>query len=193
MIVCCLVLAGCLKANSEIGFFEEENVFDLRKDEKAFEWFLDNICTAVMGVAKAEQQKTMVKPSEWMTAGIEAFSLLCYQNYLEMVRSQVDNQETPVPPKWTADGRGRKRNQGWDKSGIARYNQLRSIVQADRDSTRGKTTEAKYLEKKRKDSEALEERKLKRKRDALEARERDLTLAEDDFSDDDDDNSVAAD
>jgi len=62
-------------------------VFDLRKDEKAFEWSVDNIFTAVVGVAKAEQQKTMVKPSEWMTAGLEAFSILCYQNYLEMVRT----------------------------------------------------------------------------------------------------------
>jgi len=144
----CLILTGCLKANSGNGCYDEDDVLDLRKNEKAFEWFVDNICTAVVGVAKAEQRKTMEKPSQWMTAGIEAFSLLCYQNYFDMVKSQVDNQETPIPPKWTADGRGRKRNQGWDKAGITRYNQLRAIIQADRDSTRGKATEERYLEKK---------------------------------------------
>lgn len=162
------------------GTFSIERVRKLRKDEQAFAWFLDTICVAVVGQKKAELDRTIHAPTKWLTTGLEAFSLLCLENYFEMVLSQVENDQT-VPPKWTADGRGRQRNQGWSVAGIQRYNEIRTSVVADRASAHCAEVETKYLDRRREILEDKLERKLKRKRDRLNEREKGLEDAQDDF------------
>jgi hypothetical protein len=88
-------------------------------------------------VKEATKKKTIELPSKWLTVQLEAFSILCMENYMEMVTDQIDNKVNPRGPRWTADGRGKAKNQGWDKDGILRYNELVKIV---RTSRRGRLT-----------------------------------------------------
>ena len=92
----------------------------------------------------------------------------------------MENPRTTKRPLWTADGRGRRKNQGWDPEGIKRYNQLVELVRENR--AMWPKAEENYLRKKREEKQVLETNKLKRKREAQEERERNLQSAMDDFS-----------
>jgi hypothetical protein len=161
--------------------FDIGRVLLLRQDQTAFEWFLDHVCSAVLGVKEAGKKKTLDPPSVWLTPQLEAFSILCMENYVDMVRDQIENKTNPRPPRWTADGRGKAKNQGWDKEGIVRYNELVKIVKASRESDT--FAEANYLKAKRSEKAAGESRRLKRKLDVLAEREKGLEAADDGFSD----------
>lgn len=152
----------------------------LREDRDAFHWFLDHICSVVVGAYHAEKVKSMHLPREWLSGTLEAFSLLCLENYYELIKAQVENSRTTKRPLWTADGRGRRKNQGWDPEGIKRYNQLVELVRENR--AMWPKAEENYLRKKREEKQVLETNKLKRKREAQEERERNLQSAMDDFS-----------
>ncbi len=65
----------------------------LRQDRDAFHWFLDNICTAIVGACYAARVKSLQAPRGWLLRSLEAFSLLCMENYLDMVLGQVKEQE----------------------------------------------------------------------------------------------------
>jgi hypothetical protein len=158
-----------------------DRVRKLREDQGAFEWFLDNICAAVCGVKDTARRKSMEVPSKWMTVQLEAFSLLCLENYNDMLYNQVNNSLTPRQPKWTADGRGRAKNKGWAKEGITRFNELVAMVREDR--LTGQPAEKKYMDDKHSEWNKKTSRKLKRKLDALARREANLEEAEDGFSD----------
>jgi hypothetical protein len=94
------------------------------------------------------QKKAMEKPSDWMTVQLEAFSLLCLENYNEMLDDRVNNVSNPRQPKWTADGRGKAKNKGWAKEGITRFSDLVRLVKEDRGRT-GDGAEEAYLVEKR--------------------------------------------
>jgi hypothetical protein len=174
-------LEGCKELRNQRGMMCLDDVRKLRSDASAFEWFLDNICTPVCGTKEMSKKKTMVVPSKWMTVQLEAFSLLCFENYDDMTDDQVNNAIHPRQPKWTADGRGKAKNKGWAKEGITRFNELVKMVQDDRKS--GQKEEENYLKKKKEERDASTTRRLKRKLDALEEREKGLAQANDGFSD----------
>ena len=138
-----------------------------RKEEKSFHWFLDEIASVVVGSHIVEQVKSVELPSEWLTPSLEAFCLLCVENYFHMIQSKIQ-KDNSVRAKWTADGRGSKKNQGWKQEGIQRYNELLKQV-------RKKEERMKYeCEKLRKRQEA-----------GIVGRQR-LLAAGDDFSSDSD-------
>ena len=81
---------------------------------------------------------------------------------------------------WTADGRGKSKNQGWDQAGIRRYNQLCTLVKLDREKY--PIEDEVYLKNKQDERQQLEMERLRRKQDATESREHGLEAAMDDFS-----------
>jgi hypothetical protein len=175
------------------GYIEEhgvdsinlERVLEGRKNRETFHWFLDHIAATVVSARVVEQVKCIKRPSEWLSRSLEAFSLLCLENYYEMTRQQILNKESrdKYQPLWTADGRGKLKNQGWDQAGIRRYNVLCEMVKVDREKYQ--IEDEVYLTKKQEERQNLEMSRLKRRQDRTETREQGLEAAADDFSSDD--------
>jgi hypothetical protein len=160
-------------------------VLKLREERESWHWFVDNIASAVVGMSVADNMKYTQQPREWVSRSLEAFALLCLENYLEMVKSEVRKDMVKEQPRWTKDARGKRKNQGWEQAGIRRYNQLVELVKENRE--RYSQEDEYYLLQKRKEKEELELKKLRKKREALDWRERGLEQALDDFSSDSDD------
>ena len=160
-----------------------ERVLEGRRNRDTFHWFLDHIASAVVNVRAAEQVKSIKRPSEWLSRSLEAFSLLCLQNYFVMTKNQVENNEFggKYQAIWTADGRGKQKNQGWSQEGIRRYNELCQAVKIDREKYQNEDDV--YLTAKQQERQRREMEKLKRRQDRTDLREQGLEAAEDDFSD----------
>lgn len=157
-----------------------------RRNRDTFHWFLDNIASAVVSARVVEQVKSIKSPSEWLTRSLEAFSLVCVENFFEMTRKQVMNKDLRgnYQALYTADGRGKQKNQGWSQEGIRRYNVLCKQVKMDRE--RFPIEDEIYLNTKQQERQSMEMEKLKRMQDRTETRERGLEAAENDFSSDED-------
>lgn len=151
-----------------------ERVLEGRKNRDSFHWFLDHIASTVVSTRVAEQVKCIKRPSEWLTRSLEAFSLLCLENYYEMTRKQIMNKDTrdKYQALWTSDGRGKLKNQGWDQAGIRRYNALCEMVKVDREKY--EIEDRIYLSAKQDERLKMEMSKLKRKQDRTETREQGL-------------------
>jgi hypothetical protein len=141
---------------------------------------MDEIASVVVGTSRAEQMKYTKPPHEWLTPSLEAFALVCLENCFERVRSQVLGEDRPASSKWTADGRGAKRNQGWHQDGICRYNSLLEQVRVDRMNF--PKEEDVYLSKKQEEKRQRENDRLKKRQEAVTGRETGLVAAMDDFS-----------
>ena len=76
--------------------------------------------------------------------------------------------------------KGQEKNQGWAQQGIRRYNQLVELVKMNRDLF--PEEDGIYLKRKREQRQEVQTMKLRRIQEALEIRERDLEIAEDDLS-----------
>lgn len=161
-----------------------KRVLQMRKDREAFHWFLDHVASAVVGTTSTEQVKYVKLPREWLSRSLEAFCLLCLENFFDMVKSQALDSRISTSPLWTKDGRGKRKNQGWEQDGIRRYNVLLQLVKENREEY--SEEDEIYLRAKREEKEKSQMSKLKRKREALENRERNLEAADDDFSSDSD-------
>jgi hypothetical protein len=151
-----------------------------RSERESFHWFLDEIGSVVVGNNIVEHQKCVKVPSEWLSPSLEAFGLLCVENYFDMIQSKVRKDEVTLQGKWTADGRGSKKNQGWKQEGIRRYNELLERVRLDRREF-AKEDEL-YLKLKQQERMNNECEKLRRKQEADVGRVPTLLAAEDDFS-----------
>lgn len=159
-----------------------QRVLEGRRNRETFHWFLDHIASAIIGTRLVDQVKSIKSPSEWLTRSLEAFSLLCLENFFEMTRNQVlhkDSRQT-YQALWTADGRGKQKNQGWSPEGIRRYNVLCRAVEVDRENYR--IEDEVYLNTKRQEQQTAEKERLKRREERTEIREQGLEAADDDFS-----------
>ena len=159
-----------------------QRVLEGRRNRDTFHWFLDNIASAVVNVRVAEQVKSIKRPCEWLSRSLESFSLLCLENYFEMTRNQVLHKDftSKYQALWTADGRGKQKNQGWSQEGIRRYNVLCKAVQLDRGHYR--IEDDVYMNAKLEERQSKEMEKLKRRQDRTDKREQGLEAAVDDFS-----------
>jgi hypothetical protein len=153
-----------------------------RRERAEFHWFLDEIASVAVGGSIADQVKCVKLPSEWLSPSLEAFCLLCVENYLEHIQSKVRNDEPPIRAKWTADGRGSKKNQGWKQEGIQQYNILLEHVRSDRVAY-PKEDEV-YLRMKQEETTKWECEKLRKRQEAGAGKQNELLAAEDDFSSD---------
>ena len=149
-----------------------------RKNRDAFYWFLDEIATVVVGSVAVERVNCTKLPVEWLTPSLEAFSLLCVDNFFERIRSQVKNEDPVARAKWT-EGRGCKKFQGWNEAGIVRYNELLDNVRNDRKALQ-KVDEG-YMKQKKEERMCFESEKLKRRQETG-AKDDTIITANDDFS-----------
>ena len=157
-------------------------VLEGRRHRDTFHWYLDNIASAVVSTRVADQVKSIKRPSEWLTRSLEAFGLVCLENFFEMTRKQIMNRDSREKYQglWTADGRGKLKNQGWDQAGIKRYNALCEAVKRDREVYH--IEDDVYLQAKQEEKQNLEMNRLKKMQDRTESREEGLEAAVDDFS-----------
>lgn len=177
-----------------VGYFEDngvdsinlQRVLEGRRNRDTFHWFLDNIASAVVSTRVVDQVKSIKSPSDWLTRSLEAFSLVCVENFYEMTRNQVINKDSRARYQalWTADGRGKQKNQGWSPEGIRRYNELCRKVRIDRE--RYQIEDEIYLNSKQQERQQMEMDKLKRRQEKTDMREQGLEAADNDFSSDSD-------
>ena len=153
-----------------------------RENEDTFYWFLDEIAPVVVGTSVFEQVKCEKLPSACLTHSLEAFTLLCLENSFDMVKSEVKEERVKAKQKYTANGRGSKKNQGWSQLGICRYNEL--LQQVRRDRVTYQRVDEQYLRRKQKERMDYEHEKLRRREEANGSKESGLVAAEDDFSSD---------
>lgn len=101
-----------------------------------------------------------------------------------MTRKQILNTDSreKYQALWTADGRGKLKNQGWDQAGIRRYNELCEAVKVDR--KKYEIEDEVYLQSKQAERQSIEMDRIKRKKERMESREKGLEAAVDDFSSD---------
>ena len=100
-----------------------------------------------------------------------------------MIQSKIQ-KDNSFRAKWTADGRGSKKNQGWKQEGIQRYNELLKQVRLDR--VNYAKEEELYLKNKKEERMKYECEKLRKRQEAgIVGRQR-LLAAGDDFSSDSD-------
>jgi len=172
---------------------------NMRGDPEAYETFIDTICATVVGQDKYKRAATS-DIKEWMTESSEAFALLLMENYHDnatsiaeiwsenprMTRTSLSVEGADVG-KYTASGKGAKRNQGWNKEGIKRYNELFQLVKEDREKNPSFDD---YFKKRKKGGMSKAEEQRKRKREANRTgREEGWMVADDNLSSDEDDDN----
>ena len=176
-----------------VGYMEEHGVDSINLDDiskgrekrETYHWFLDQIASVVVGISVFEKVKCIQPPSEWLTPSLEGFCLLCIENYLEKIKSTVRKENTTAKALWTADGRGSRKNRGWNQEGIRRYNILVDRVRTNRDKF--PREDVIYLHAKQEERRKFENERLKRRQEEESNKEKGLEAAYDDFSSSDSD------
>ena len=152
-----------------------------RKDKDAHFWLLDELAGTITGVQK-HKKRSIQEVEKWLTPSSEAFARLCYENYCKNVELKHKGEKEVTPTKYTHEGRGAKRNQGWSMEGIKRYNILYKSVKEDRE--KNSNTDIAYFNKKKQEAEdSQKERKrakvvTEREKDWMEAEEDALSIGE---------------
>jgi len=157
-------------------------VLEGRKNPESFRWFLDVIASVVVGVQEVNQMKSVKPPCEWLSSSLEAFCLLCLENCFDQVKSEARGDAQKPETKWTKEGRGSRKNQGWQQDGIRRYNELVESVRLDRAALRKE--DENYLRIKQEERLRYENERLLKRQKTTDGREQDLLTAMDDFSSD---------
>ena len=152
-----------------------------RKDREMFHWFLENIAAHVVGLVKFEHLKCTKQPCEWMTPSMEAFCLVCTENFFEMIQKRVSGEDQKAVSLWTCEARGKKKNQGWDVQGVRRYNNLVQLVRMDRQTLH--LEDELYMNTKLEERNQLQLQKLRKKQEIIALKERGWEAAEDDLTD----------
>jgi hypothetical protein len=173
--------AGYLSVNGPESI-DLSSILAGRREQKSFHWFLDEIASVVVGTSVFDQVKCVKLPSEWLSPSLEAFSLLCIENYFERMKGKANQDEKISEPKWTAEGRGSRKHQGWKQEGIRRYNVLVNKVRSDRNEF-GKEDEI-YLQVKQDERMRQENDRLRKRQAEFDSRDNGLEAAADDFSSD---------
>ena len=146
-----------------------------RKDEEAHFWLLDELAGTIAGVEK-HKKKSSQEVEKWFTPSSEAFARLCYENYCKSVEAKHKKDKNVTPTKYTQEGRGAKRNQGWNIEGIRRFNELYQSVKRDREA-HGMVNMEYFNQKKREKENSTKSRK---KAKVVEEREKDWIAADED-------------
>ena len=126
---------------------EFEDLLKGREDRETYAWFIENFGSLVVGQDKFKRSG-IDAASKWMTVSSEACALLVYLNFFDRATDTAeklsdDNNalrqgkltvEGAKPAKHTAKGKGgsAKRNQGWNKDGIKKHNELFKFVTENR-------------------------------------------------------------
>lgn len=126
--------------------WREINVDNIRgKDDYGnYKYFMDEFGPAIIGVDDYKKFRDEKSPDEWMTIAEESFVLVSLENYGELVEQQV-RYNSKVKPMYTENGKA-KRNQGYTKAGIDKFNEIfEKVVENRKDKTFGE----RYLKEKK--------------------------------------------
>ena len=99
------------------------SIMGMRNNEDTFEWFMNNIIPCVVGKENFSL-RVLKLPSTWVMVSSEAFALLCMENYHDHILDIANHVPNKRSSKYTADGCGAKKNQGWNKEGLQRFKAL---------------------------------------------------------------------
>lgn len=135
----------------------------LREDKEGFVWIMENVIPHVVSPFKDFNiglgKRTI---SELVTTSHEAFSLLVIENYRNVIKEQSEKppqeklkrgqrrKDITEKPKYTGNGIGAKKNEGWNIDGLERFVELTELVKKDRGKDKKKgdeSTEIWYLNK----------------------------------------------
>jgi hypothetical protein len=134
----------------------------LRRDPASYGWLLDNIAPLIVGSGKYKEECKRVPPTSWMTPSSEAFAVLCLENYYENIQDVASNKSIIRKPLWTNKGLGAKRNQGWSKEGLERFEEYCKAVEKNRSTMTLKKVDTAYWKARQARIDKDEERKRKR-------------------------------
>jgi hypothetical protein len=134
----------------------------LRQDPESYAWMLDNIAPLIVGNGKYKEESKQKLPTSWMTPSSEAFAVLCLENYYDNIQDVASNKSTISKPLWTNKGLGAKRNQGWSRDGLTRFEKYCKAVELNRSSEGAKEVDTAYWKYRRSRIDKDEERKRKR-------------------------------
>jgi hypothetical protein len=93
---------------------------------------LDNIVPLIVGVKYFKSECKTKPPTKWLTTSSEAFAVLCLENYYNNIDDMASKRMNVRKPRWTSDGVRAKRDQGWKKEGIAKFDEYRNKVKENR-------------------------------------------------------------
>lgn len=134
----------------------------LRGDPVTYAWMLDNIAPLIVGVNHFKSECKNKMPTQWLSTSSEAFAVLCLENYYQHVEDAANNKSNVRKPKWTAEGIRAKRNQGWKKEGIAKFDEYCKKVKEDRIKIGSEDVDTEYMMTKQDELTKDDERKRKR-------------------------------
>lgn len=169
-------------------------VLDGRTEYEQYKWFLENIAISVVGRKNFHARMLSEDIDKWLTISSEAFAVLAYHNVYATAREiglyMKNNPGTTYgtasqnaqKTKWTSDGKGAKRNQGWHNDGVVKYKEYYKKIKEDRQEN-GKDFSKRFKEDKNKEHQEKYDKKRKRAAQ-VEEREAGRTPTAD-FEDDD--------
>jgi hypothetical protein len=134
----------------------------LRQDPESYAWMLDNIAPLIVGNGKYKEESKQKLPTSWMTPSSEAFAVLCLENYYDNIQDVASNKSTISKPLWTNKGLGAKRNQGWSRDGLTRFEKYCKAVELNWSFEGAKEVDTAYWKYRRSRIDKDEERKRKR-------------------------------
>ncbi len=143
----------------------DEDLLKLREDKEMFSWIIESVIPHVVSPMKDYYEKIEKNEiSEFVTVSDEAFSLIVIENYRNVIKEQTENPlkeklkrghrrtDLKEKPKYTGNGIGAKKNEGWDVQGLERFIMLVDHVKKNREDDRKKgnnSTEKWYLEERK--------------------------------------------
>jgi hypothetical protein len=135
---------------------ELSDILMMRQDGETYAVFCENLLSQVVGRNEWKTRGGSALISEIATVSDEAFAILLLENNYDVWTKEVlgptTGSDTVVTSKYTLNGAGTKKNQGWTNEGLNRYNKLAALVSADRSRDSNKTWE-KTIKKMKSDAE----------------------------------------
>ncbi len=160
-----------MKKKEDFKIPENEELLKLREDKEMFSWIVEYVIPHVVSPKEYYEKTEKKEISEFVSVSDEAFSLIAVENYRDVIQERAANPikeklkrghrrtDLKQKPKYTGNGIGAKKNEGWDVQGLERFIALVDHVKEDREKDKKKginSTEKWYLdERKRKTAAEL--------------------------------------
>lgn len=138
-------LQNNIEGEDPFEIMEENELLKLRKSMSAFTWLMDNVCREMVGRKTFDDNIAVKNVSAIVPPSHEAFALLIMENYREVIKERASdtdpkprlkqgqkNKEYQEQGKYTCNGVGAKRNEGWSRAGFERFIWLIEHVTKDR-------------------------------------------------------------
>lgn len=105
-----------------------ERILNLRNDVEAFQFLVDHIFECVIGRREWKDQKFRKEVKSMLSVSDEAFAIVILENAWDVLTAKAGKK---VETKYTGR-RSFGKDDGWSRSGLARFNMLYETVLVDR-------------------------------------------------------------